>query len=104
MSVMKSSSGKPVPSPGVFTVRDLNRDTAKVLEACRQRGRVLIRHRSGEQFAITPVESEDTAAGPRADFVERMAIHRERMRAMGVRGPKLQKDIERLNRLIAGEE
>lgn len=100
ISVMKSSSGKPVPLPGVFTVRDMNRDPAKVLEP----GSVVIRHRSREQFAITPVGSEETAAGPRADFVERMAIHRERMWVMGVRGPQLPEDIERLNRIIAGEE
>jgi len=95
--------------PEVFTVRDMNRDTAAVLEACRQHGQVLVRHRSGEQFAIT-VLKEGTTAGQRPSSPERirqaqerMLRHRARMRAMGVRGPLAAEGIEHLNRVIAGE-
>ena len=95
--------------PDVFTVRDMNRDTAAVLEACRQHGQVVVRHRSGEQFAIT-VMKEGTRAepGPRSperirQAHERMLRHRARMRAMGVRGPATAEGVEHLNRIIAGE-
>ncbi len=95
--------------PEVFTVREMNRDTAAVLDACRQHGQVVIRHRSGEQFAIT-VMKDGAAAGPEArsperirQAQERMQRHRARMRAMGVRGPATPEGIEHLNRIIAGE-
>ena len=117
MSVMKKTPGtigNPRQSrretpPEVFTVRDMNRDTAAVLEACRQHGQVVIRHRSGERFAIT-VLKETGAGGPEArsperirQARERMARHRARMQAMGVRGPATREGIEHLNRIIAGE-
>ena len=119
MSVMKTAikaakKAKPRKAkvlPGVFTVRDMNRDTATVLEACRQHGRVIVRHRSGEQFALTSVKAEEPPAGSSPEFAERirqarerMRLHRERMGAMGVRGPTTREGIERLNRIIAGEE
>jgi hypothetical protein len=95
--------------PEVFTVRDMNRDTAAVLEACRQHGQVLIRHRSGERFAITVMKeaAADASEARSAERVrqaqERMARHRARMRAMGVRGPATPDGIQHLNRIIAGE-
>jgi hypothetical protein len=117
MSVMKDAPGtigKPRQTtrethPEEFTVRDMNRDTAAVLEACRQHGQVVIRHRSGERFAIT-VLKEAGAAGPEArspertrQARERLARHRARMQSMGVRGPATREGIENLNRIIAGE-
>ena len=110
MSVMKTvtkSAKKAKPAkeevlPKVFTVRDMNRNTARVLAACRQHGRVIVKHRAGEQFVMMP-EIAEVAVGPRPDFVERMRLHRERMRAMGVRGPTTSEGIEHLNKIIAGE-
>jgi len=105
--VAKSRKAKVL--PGVFTVRDMNRDTATVLAACRQHGRVIVRHRSGEQFAMTPVKDEAPVgvgmdSGERIRQAhERLQLHRERMRAMGVRGPTTPEGIEHLNRILAGE-
>lgn len=87
----------------------MNRDTAAVLEACRQHGQVVIRHRSGERFAITVIK-ESVTADPEArsperirQAQERMARHRARMLSMGVRGPATPDGLEHLNRIIAGE-
>lgn len=117
MSVMKTATksakmathGKAQVLPGVFTVRDLNRNTATVLAACRQHGRVIVRHRLGEQFAMTPVKGgalvgTELDSGERIRRAqERLQQHRERMRTMGVRGPTTPEGIEHLNRIIAGE-
>jgi len=111
MSVMKtatkSAKKKTKPAvakvlPTVFTVRDMNRNTAQVLAACRQHGRVIVRHRAGEEFELVPV-SEMAPSSPRPDFVERMRLHRERTRAMGARGPTTPEGVEHLNKIIAGE-
>ena len=110
MSVMKTATKsakakKPTKVkvlPTVFTVRDMNRNTAQVLAACRQHGRVIVKHRAGEQFAMTPVNEQEPSV-IRPDFVERMRLHRERMREMGARGPTTPEGIEHLNKVIAGE-
>ncbi len=91
------------PLPKVFTVRDMNRDTAGLLNAARQHGSVTIRSRSGEQFKVAPVVPEKPTASPRPDFLERMRLHHEQMRAAGYRPPSAA-DQERINRIIAGEE
>lgn len=97
----RQSLGKNAPElPDTFTVRDMNRNTQAVLEAARQHGRITIRSRSGEQFRIEAV----LPTGPRPDFMERIRQHRERMRALGVSGPKTPEAIERVNAIIAGEE
>ena len=117
MSVMKKSLGSAQSTlaersgtlPVMFTVRDMNRNTATVLAACRQHGRVTIRHRSGEQFAITLIKEELSAATPwgakerSRQAQERMEKHRQRMRELGVRGPTTPDGIEHLSRIIAGE-
>jgi hypothetical protein len=90
--------------PDTFTVRDMNRNTQIVLSAARQHGHVTIRSRSGEQFRIEAVRPAQAEAGPRPDFLERMRMHRENMRALGVEGPRTAEAIERMNRIIAGEE
>ena len=90
--------------PDTFTVRDMNRNTQTVLSAARLHGQVTIRSRSGEQFRIEAVPPAQAEAGPHPDFLERMRVHREKMRALGVVGPKTTEAHERLNRVIAGEE
>lgn len=122
MSVMKTREKTPVKAkakrakpaakkkalPGVFTVRDMNRNTATVLEACRQHGRVIVRHRSGEEFEMTPVREAalpdtETPQKRKLDAVARMEAHWERIRKMGVRGPSTPEGMERFNKIIAGE-
>lgn len=92
--------------PTVFTVRDMNRDTAAVLNAVRQHGRIIIRSRSGEAYAVSRIVAEktmSTAPGMVEDFSARQLRYREQMRALDGAVPRV-KDIERLNRIIAGEE
>ena len=114
MSVMKTatkSAKKTKPAkveklPTTFTVRDMNRNTATVLAACRLHGRVVVRSREGEQFEIAPVKAPEASEDRQAkayDALERMRLHRERMRALGCRGPTTPEGIERLNMIIAGE-
>jgi hypothetical protein len=118
MSVMKTTTksakkkAKPAKEkvlPTVFTVRDMNRNTAQVLAACRQHGRVVVKHRAGEQFAMTPVSNPvapgiSSVAEARARAaMERMSVYREKIRAMGMRGPQTPEEIERVNMIIAGE-
>ncbi|PAW69291.1 MAG: hypothetical protein B9S38_10175 [Verrucomicrobiia bacterium Tous-C4TDCM] len=86
-----------------FTVRDMNRNTQAVLEACRVHGQVLIRSRSGEKFKIEPVVAEAPATSPAPAFAERLKQHREKVRALGFIGPRAE-DMARFNRIIAGEE
>jgi hypothetical protein len=114
MSVMKTvtkSAKKAKPAkeevlPKVFTVRDMNRNTARVLAACRQHGRVVVRSREGEQFEMAPVKAPETPEDrlAKADAaLERLRLHRERMRTMGCQGPTTPEGIEHLNKIIAGE-
>jgi hypothetical protein len=126
MSVMKSKTPskkktadrkpairKPAPRaevlPTVFTVRDMNRNTARVLAACRQHGRVVVKHRAGEAFAVTPVlepalpDVSEAASGRARDALERLRAYREKIRSMGMRGPRTPEEAERVSMIIAGE-
>ena len=113
MSVMKTrvrTAKKKQPAaakelPREFTVRDMNRHTALVLAASREHGRVVVKHRDGGRFAVTPViEVSDEERQERIrQALERMRLHRERIRAMGMRGPSTAEEIERVNQIIAGE-
>jgi hypothetical protein len=101
MSDMKQDAkGTP---PVSFTVRDMNRNTQEVLEACRVHGQVLIRSRSGEKFKIERVVAELPATAPSPAFAERLKRHRERVRALGFVGPRAE-DMDRFHRIVAGEE
>jgi hypothetical protein len=105
MSVIMSDMNpttKGVP-PVTFTVRDMNRNTQAVLEACRVHGQVLIRSRSGEKFKIERVVAETSATAPAPAFAERLKQHREKVRALGFAGPRAA-DMERFHRIVAGEE
>jgi hypothetical protein len=112
MSVMKTSAKKPAKPkarekaapvlPSIFTVRDMNRNSRVVLDAAKFHGQVTIRSRNGEEFKVQPLAV--ATAGPKPDFVERMRLHRIRMRELGFVGPKTEAGLERINRIIAGEE
>ena len=84
-----------------FTLRDLNRRPAEVLEAVRKFGFVEVCARSGEVFTLAPkVPHRKT---PKAknfpDFSERW----KRMREFGHLPPP-NSENERIDRIIAGEE
>ena len=77
-----------------FTVRDLNRQAAKVLRACDRFGSVKIQARNGRVYSLK-AEGSKRKMGPLPDFAARR-------RAAGF-PPMDRKMSEALNRLIAGE-
>lgn len=89
------------PDATVFTLRDLNRQPAKVLEAVRKFGSAEIRTRSGEVFTFTAkVEKpKKLAAKELPDF----EAHWKRLREAGLVPPPASAN-ERIDRIIAGEE
>jgi hypothetical protein len=85
----------------VFTLRDLNRRPAKVLEAVRKFGCAEIRTRSGEVFTMSalPKPANDRAAKRFPDFSARW----KKLRELGHAPPSYSQN-ERIDRIIAGEE
>ena len=89
------SESKPFPE---FTVRDLNRHLATVLEACDRLGGIRIRSRKGRIYELRPepVEPKEEAKAKFPDFAARR-------RALGM--PRMTREqSERLDRMIRGEE
>jgi antitoxin (DNA-binding transcriptional repressor) of toxin-antitoxin stability system len=84
-----------------FTLRDLNRRPAKVLEAVRKFGFVEVCARSGEVFTLAPKapRRNTSKAGDFPDFYERW----KRMRRFGYTPPP-DSENGRIDRIIAGEE
>jgi hypothetical protein len=85
----------------VFTLRDLNRQPAKVLAAVRKYGSAEIRTRSGEVFTVSPQPkpASDQAASRFPDFPSRW----RKLREVGLVPPTLAEN-ERIDRIIAGDE
>ena len=79
------------------------RNTAQVLEACRESGSATIRSRRGDEYRITPVQ-KDHSTVLKSSFIERLRKHHSMLQEMGARGPAIEDGMERLNRIIAGEE
>ena len=52
-------------------VRDLSRETARVLETCEQDGGVIIEYRDGRQFDLIPRSSGARRRQPLPDFAQR---------------------------------
>jgi hypothetical protein len=78
-----------------FTVRDLNRQLARVLEACDRVGIIRIRSRKGRTYELRPQPEPEIEKPGYPDFAARR-------RALGM--PKMTKQQrETLDRLIAGE-
>jgi hypothetical protein len=79
-----------------FTVRDLNRQLAKVLETCDRVGLIRIRSRKGGTYELRPEPKPKPTAKPGyPDFAARR-------RALGM--PMMTKEqSEQLDKLIAGE-
>ena len=79
-----------------FTVRDLNRHLAKVLETCDRVGFIRIRSRKGTSYELRP--EVKPAPNSKAEYPDFAA----RRRALGM--PMMTKaQSEQLDKLIAGE-
>ena len=94
-----------------FTLRDLNRQSAKILAAVRTFGCAEITTRSGEIFTLAPKKvgarsrKKEKETDPAAEFFRRAEERAKRFREMGYVPPKPGEwDEERFNRIIAGEE
>jgi hypothetical protein len=78
-----------------FTVRDLNRQLARVLEACDRLGIIRIRSRKGRTYELRPQPDPKDEKPGYPDFAARR-------KAMGM--PKMtRQQSEMLDKLIAGE-
>jgi hypothetical protein len=89
-----------LPSNAVFTLRDLNRQPAKVLQAVRKFGYAQIRTRSGEVFTMSAQPKPTNGRAARfPDFSARW----KKLRELG-HIPPTSSQNERIDRLIAGEE
>ena len=93
-----------------FTLRDLNRQPAKVLAAARKFGLVEVRARTGEVFTLARQKPDRGGGGRKQkvnigkEFEQSMNQRRERMRALGCTTPSPEEfDNERFNKIIAGE-
>ena len=78
-----------------FTVRDLDRSPATVLEASRADGRVRIRERGGQTYLIIPEAALEKAIAGLPDFPKR----RRRI----VNGVLSASTVQQLDKAIAGE-
>jgi hypothetical protein len=87
------------PAAAVFTLRDLNRRPAKVLDAVRKFGIAEIRTRGGERFTLMATADPTEQAKEFPDFQARWV----RLRKAGLVPPPPSED-ERINRILAGEE
>ena len=85
----------------VFTLRDLNRQPAKVLDAVRKFGSAEIRTRSGEVFTVA-VKTAESPRQPGAGLPD-FEAHWKRLRELGLVPPAASEN-ERINRIIAGDE
>jgi hypothetical protein len=108
MKVTKPGAARktnPTP-PDTFTVRDMSRNAAAVLSASLIHGQVRIRSRNGPAFLLMPEKATElmqVRAKAVDDFELRQQAYREQLRRLGSRSPS-RKDLERINRIIAGEE
>ena len=84
-----------------FTVRDLNRQPAKILDAVRKFGKAEVRTRGGEVFTVArkPVRRKLSAG----DFTAKFEALWKTQRELGHVPPPASEN-ERINRIIAGEE
>ena len=59
-----------------LTVRELSRETARVLSACDQEGEVVIRHSDGREYVLTPTAPRRSRGKHQLpDFAKRMAAN-----------------------------
>ncbi len=85
-------------APAEFTVRDLNRQLARVLEACDRLGMIRIRSRKGQTYELRAQQAEKPAKETKPAYPDFAA----RRRALGMpMMTKKQRDM--LDKMIAGE-
>lgn len=111
MSDMKTASKKAAmkarvrskkPQRREFTVRDMNRSGAELLEAARRLGSVTIRSRTGEAFEVRSMKPAPTGPAAAKSVLERMRRHRERLAEIGYKEPTAE-GWEVISQAIAGE-
>ncbi len=111
MSDMKTASKKAAKKVRVrsqkplrreFTVRDMNRSGAELLEAARKLGRVTVKSRSGEVFEVRAVTDSPTANVLADAVLKRMRQHRERLAEVGYKEPSPE-GWEVISQAISGE-
>jgi hypothetical protein len=94
-----------------FTVRELSRETAHVLEVCAREGAVSIRTRNGESFKVAAEKKLAKAKRSKAEgrlhpIAQHWVNRRKKMRAMrkelGLL-PLDQEQMDKLGQMIAGE-
>lgn len=83
----------------MFTLRDLNRQPAKVLDAVRKFGSAEIRTRGGEVFTVAAKTDQTPPANEFPDFGARW----KRLRELGHVPPPRSEEAH-INRIIAGDE
>ncbi len=85
----------------IFTLRDLNRQPAKVLEAVRKFGIAEVRTRKGEVFTVSP-KAASAVRRPSKRIPDFEGLWKKQRDAGHIVPPTL--EDERINRIIAGEE
>ena len=81
-----------------FTVRDLDREPALVLDACDREGAVRIQRRDGRRYTVRP----EASPGRRIPWDSLVAQHRARVAQIFPK-PISKAQARRVDRLIAGE-
>lgn len=84
-----------------FTLRDLNRQPAKVLEAVRKFGIAEVRTRKGEVFIVSP-KAASGARRPSNRIPDFERLWKQQRDAGHIPPPT--RENERINRILAGEE
>jgi hypothetical protein len=84
-----------------FTVRDLDRQPASVLDACDKEGAVRIRRRNGHSYTVRPEHSTSTRvlAKDRARWLDEHLAWRRRMFSEAISSDQ----AALVDRLLAGE-
>jgi hypothetical protein len=57
-----------------FMVRELSRETARVLKTCEQEGGVIIEYQDGRQFDLNPRGAAAKTRQPLPDFARRQKV------------------------------
>lgn len=91
--------------PDTFTVRDLNRQPAAILQACDERGSVRIRTRDGRIYDLRATSAQETTipSAARKAALDRFLQHRRMLDLLGAVSPGPEA-ADRIHRIIAGDE
>ena len=85
-----------------FTVRELDRETARVMEACDTYGAVRIKRRDGRSYMLQ--RENDSGGTSNVSFADWVAERRCKTREIfGKLPPMTKKQVREFDRMIAGE-